>query len=109
MPNVLITSFNNGEISPHIDTRSDVEKYASSCRILENMLPLVYGDVTRIPGTIHVGSAKTSDGCRLIPFVYSTSIAYICEFGEGYIRFSLTLPDEQVAEAAERIARFFDR
>ncbi len=88
MPNIAIVSMNNGEVTPHIDARSDVEKYASSCRILENMLPLVYGDVTRRPGTQYIASAKLAiNPVRLIDFVYSADVAYICEFGNGYVRF----------------------
>ena len=56
--NTAIVSFNNGEVSQHIDARADTEKYASSCRVLRNMLPLVYGDVTRRPGTRFVKAAK---------------------------------------------------
>ena len=88
MANVAVTSFNNGEVTPHIDARSDVEKYASSCRILENMLPLIYGDAVRRPGTKYIATAKNSpQGVRLIPFIYSSEIAYMCEFGNLYIRF----------------------
>lgn len=90
MPNVAITSFNNGEVSPHIDARADVAKYANSCRTLENMLPLVYGDVTRRPGTKYVATAKSNaTAVRLIPFIYSATTAYVCEFGDKYIRFFL--------------------
>jgi hypothetical protein len=86
--NIGITSFNGGLTTPQIDARSDTEKYASSCRELVNMMPLVYGGVTRRPGTEYIATAKNSpDSIRLIRFVYSTSIAYVCEFGDKYIRF----------------------
>jgi len=88
MPNVAVTSFNNGEVTRHIDARGDVEKYASSCRTLENMLPLIYGDAARRPGTKYIATAKNSpQGVRLVPFIYSSEIAYMCEFGDLYIRF----------------------
>ena len=58
MANIAITSFNNGEVSEHIDCRVDTEKYASSCRTLENMLPLVYGSVERRPGWKFIQEAK---------------------------------------------------
>lgn len=83
--NVGITAFNNGEVSPMLSERSDVEKYALSCRTLENMIPTVYGAVTRRPGTQYIATAKGQ--CRLIPFIYSATTAYICEFGDHYIRF----------------------
>lgn len=58
--NIVITSFNNGEVTPQIDARSDVEKYASSCKVMENMLPLIYGSATRRPGTKFINEAKTT-------------------------------------------------
>ena len=88
MPNIPIISFNTGETTPFTDARSDVAKYASSCRIMENMLPLVYGPATRRPGTKYIATAKNSpDAPRLIPFIYSSDIAYMCAFGNLYVRF----------------------
>jgi hypothetical protein len=77
---------NNGEVTPLLDARADIAKYASSCRVLENMLPLMYGGVQRRPGTVKITQAGSSN-VRLIPFTYSRSISYVCEFGENYIRF----------------------
>jgi len=52
------------------------------------MIPLVYGGVERRPGTKYIGTAKNSpQTVRLIPFIYSSEIAYMCEFGNKYIRF----------------------
>jgi len=50
MANASIT-FREGEFTPQLDARSDVEKYGYGCRRLENMLPRIYSDVTRRPGT----------------------------------------------------------
>ena len=75
-------------MTPKIDARGDVEKYASSCRILENMLPMIHGGATTRPGTEYIATAHhLTTPVRLIPFVYSADIAYQCEFGSGYIRF----------------------
>jgi hypothetical protein len=83
-----IQSFNAGELSPHLDGRSDLEKYYSGCRVLENMIPLPYGDAERRPGTYFVAEVKNSSKkSRLIPFQYSTVQAYQIEFGDQYIRF----------------------
>ena len=54
MANIPITALNGGEYTSHIDARADVEKYASGCRHLENMLPRIYGGVTKRPGTQQV-------------------------------------------------------
>jgi hypothetical protein len=61
MANVGIVSLNGGEFTPQIDVRADVEKYSSGCRHLENMLPRIYGPVTRRPGTKYVVSAVDID------------------------------------------------
>src|SRR3972149_6382460 len=90
MPNAtpLINNFNAGEISPRIDARSDVAKYFSGCRTLQNMLPHVEGGAFRVPGTYYVGGVKTSSkATRIIPFHFSTVQAYVIEFGDLYIRF----------------------
>lgn len=54
MPNIPLTKFNAGELTPLIAERVDIEKYESGCKKLENMLPRVYGPVERRPGTIFV-------------------------------------------------------
>lgn len=48
--NVSILSFNAGELSPKIDTRSDTEKYQAGCRRLENLIPTKYGGAEKRPG-----------------------------------------------------------
>lgn len=84
----FINNFNAGELSPLVDARSDIDKYYSGCRVMENMVPLVEGGATRMPGTYYVTTTKTqSEASRLIPFQFSTTQAYVLEFGEEYIRF----------------------
>lgn len=89
--NISIKSFNAGELSPQIDSRSDVKKYTSGCRDLDNMLPRIYGSAERRPGTKYIGATKVVkeiyQKVRLVAFQYSDTIAYICEFGPDYIRF----------------------
>ncbi len=51
MPNFIVLSFNKGKLTPLIDVRGDVEAYSSGCRILQNMIPRIYGPVERRPGT----------------------------------------------------------
>ncbi len=58
MINVPIINLNSGEFSPLIDVRSDVDKYKSGCRKLENFFPRVYGVVERRPGTKYIKEAK---------------------------------------------------
>ncbi len=58
MANIPIINLNGGEYSPLIDTRSDIEKYRSGCRKLENFFPRIYGAIERRPGTRFVKEAK---------------------------------------------------
>ncbi|GAT33294.1 hypothetical protein TSACC_21707 [Terrimicrobium sacchariphilum] len=88
MPYQLIPSFNAGEISPYLDARADLEKYASGCRLLENFIIMPYGGVFRRPGTEYLGTAKYSDKrCRLVGFNFSTTTRFVLELGNLYIRF----------------------
>ena len=69
MPNEPLISFNSGELSPLIDARSDIEKYRSGCRIVENMIPRVYGIVERRPGLQYIyGSIDNDVTEKVIPF-----------------------------------------
>lgn len=84
----LINSFSGGELSPKLDPRSDLQKYQTGCRVLENMIPLVEGGAQTRPGTYFVTEVKdSSKKVRLFPFQFSTVQAYIIEMGEEYIRF----------------------
>lgn len=62
MSRIAVVNFNSGEVTPDIDARKDIEKYTGACRRLENMIPDVYGNATRRPGTelIVVGNGS---GC----------------------------------------------
>ncbi len=83
-----INAFNAGELSPLLEGRTDIAKYYSGCRTLENFLVLSYGGVTKRPGSEYIASAKAADeAVRLIPFEFSIAQAYILELGDEYIRF----------------------
>ncbi len=58
MANIPIINLNGGEFTPLIDARSDVEKYRSGCRKLENFIPRIYGAIERRPGTKFIKEAK---------------------------------------------------
>lgn len=96
MANSVVLSFNSGELSPLADARSDVAKYSSGCRTLQNAIPRVYGCAVRRPGTEFIHRARsgaTANPVLLVPFEYSATSSYVCEFGHtdgaasGYIRF----------------------
>ena len=85
---VQLTNFTGGELSPRLDGRNDLSKYASGCKTLQNMVVYPHGSAARRPGTSFVAEVKTSSAfTRLIPFEFSTEQTYILEFGNNYIRF----------------------
>jgi hypothetical protein len=82
------TNFTAGELSPRLEGRVDLAKYANGCRALENMLVHPHGGASRRSGTRFVAEVKDSAAAvRLVPFEFSTVQAYMLEFGDGYIRF----------------------
>ena len=84
---VPLTNFTGGELSPRLDGRTDLTKYSSACKTLENLIIYPHGAAARRPGTTFVSEVKTSSAkTRLIPFEFSTTQTYILEFGNQYIR-----------------------
>lgn len=68
--------------------RVDFPKYKSALKTCLNHIPLLQGPVTRRPGTQFVFEVKDSTkSTRLVRFQFSTTQAYILEFGNNYIRF----------------------
>lgn len=55
----VLVSFNAGELSPLLDSRSDLDKAASGCRTLENMIVETYGSARRRPGTQFIALSRT--------------------------------------------------
>ena len=85
-------ALNVGEVSPRFEARQDkTEKYSSACRILRNWLPVTMGGVKRREGFAYSAKAKYSGlenaDVRLIDFRFSSTQAYMLEFGDFYVRF----------------------
>ena len=84
----LRSSFNAGELSPLMDGRPDVAKYANGCATMLNFIPSVQGPAVRRAGTRYVSEVKTSaNRTWLATFEFNTTQAYVLEFGDLYIRF----------------------
>ena len=80
-------AFNAGELSPTLEGRTDLAKYAAGCSTMENFFPLVPGAARKRSGTRFVKEVKDSTkATRLLPFEFGTDQAYILEFGELYMR-----------------------
>src|SRR2546430_1542535 len=71
-----------------MEGRVDVDKYAASLRIAENVRILHSGAAQRRPGTRFVALTKFAGRkVRLLRFQFSTAQAYVLEVGHLYIRF----------------------
>lgn len=80
-------TFSGGEFAPSLYTRVDLQKYGAALRRARNVIVHPHGGVSSRPGTRFVANAKYSfRKCRLVPFEYSTTQAYVFEFGHQYIR-----------------------
>lgn len=83
-----IVAFSSGELSPLFDGRVDLEEYATGCRELENMFPLIQGPARRRGGTRFVREVKSSAvRCGFLRFEFNVTQAYVLEVGNLYMRF----------------------
>jgi hypothetical protein len=80
-------NFNSGEWSPTVYGRVGLEKYKTALATCLNYVPTVQGMLTRRPGTRYVAGTKSNGKVRLQRFEFSTTQAYVLEFGDSYIRF----------------------
>lgn len=86
--NISLNAFNAGELSPLMNSRSDLINYKTGAKTLENMLVRSQGPIQRRPGTKYIATVKDSnDPVRLFPYEDSTEVSYIIEAGDEYFRF----------------------
>jgi len=84
---LIQTNFTAGELSPRMYGRVDIARYQNGAMLMENCWPVVHGGAMRRYGTLHCGNAKFNERpAILIPYVFNTQQAYICEFGDEYVR-----------------------
>ncbi|MGH8381747.1 hypothetical protein [Pseudomonas sp.] len=84
---LIQTNFTAGELSPRMYGRVDIARYQNGAMIIENAWPVVHGGAMRRYGTLHCGAAKFADKrAILVPYVFNTEQAFMCEFGDLYVR-----------------------
>lgn len=85
---ILQPSFTGGELSPALYARVDLARYGTSVRTGKNFIVRAYGGLVNRPGFEFIREVKDSTNrVRLIPFEYSSEIAYVMEMGDQYMRF----------------------
>ncbi len=63
-------------------------RYAISLKTCRNVITKPTGGGEKRPGYLFRGGAKHNDrATRFIPFIYSTTVKYAIELGDGYMRF----------------------
>lgn len=81
-------SFNKGELSPVLGSRSDIDFWQSSLKECTNFNVLVQGGLRRRSGTVFVAEVRdSSERARILPFTFSSTQSYILSLNNGYIRF----------------------
>jgi hypothetical protein len=87
MVNPIQRSFTSGEISPAVQARADIVKYATGLNLCENFIVRSQGGVYSRPGFSFKGALDDSDKVgRLIPFSFNTAQTYILVFEHLKIR-----------------------
>ncbi|ENV02411.1 MULTISPECIES: phage nozzle protein [Acinetobacter] len=80
---VIKNNFSAGELSPFLETRTDIQQYANGARELTNVIPLVEGGVKSRPGTFF--RSLFAGAIRLIPFVVNSERTYLVIFKAAQI------------------------
>jgi hypothetical protein len=84
---VVVNSFQSGEISPWLYGRTETDFYKKGCRHLENLHVLVEGGVHKRGGSkFSTAAYKEDKPVRLLPFNFTADQAYVMEFGDEYVR-----------------------
>ncbi len=81
MPQIIQRSFTSGELSPALQSRADLVKYATGLNLCENFFVRAQGGVYSRQGLKFGGELDDSSKvARLIPFSFNTAQTYILVF-----------------------------
>jgi len=84
----LQMNMSRGALGPLMHARVDTDHFQNGVKELDNWIVLRFGGLTRMPGSIHLGSAKFTDGfLRFLPFQFNRTQVYAIEAGHHYFRF----------------------
>ena len=103
-----VVAFNAGELGKEALARVDIENYPRGSEIMENIFPLRQGGMTKMPGTVHVGSTPSNGVALLRPFIFSETQRFAMEFSQNKIRLIFEGAYVTVAGAAATIGTWTD-
>jgi hypothetical protein len=88
------TSFGSGELSPFLYSRVDLARYLTGLKTCRNFFIHPHGGASNRPGFKYGATTKYSalsgraqKASRAVKFIFSSTQAYVIEFGEYYVRF----------------------
>lgn len=103
-----VVAFNAGELGKEALARVDIENYPRGAEIMENIFPLRQGGMTKMPGTIYVGTTPSSAVTLLRPFIFSEEQRFAMEFSALKIRLIFEGAYVTVVGAAATIGTWTD-
>tara|TARA_B100000073_G_scaffold347991_2_gene364419 strand:+ start:10376 stop:12457 length:2082 start_codon:yes stop_codon:yes gene_type:complete len=81
------SAFTGGIQAPTLVERTDIAKYAISCKDILNAVVRAHGGVFNRAGTKFIAEIKDSTvPVRLVPFQFDAEQSYVLEFGDEYMR-----------------------
>jgi hypothetical protein len=81
-----VVAFNAGELGKEALARVDLENYPRGAEIMENIVPLRQGGMTKMPGTEFIGETYGTSAAYLRPFVFSESQRFALEMTDRAVR-----------------------
>lgn len=82
-----VVAFNAGELGDEALARVDLANYPRGAEIMENIIPLTQGGMTKAPGTQYIASTPSNGVALLRPFIFSESDRFTLELSENKVRF----------------------
>jgi hypothetical protein len=79
-------ALNAGEVDPDALARIDLEKLRVAAETMVNFTPTVLGGMHMRPGTQYLGSTKSNQKARLVPFIFSADTTSLIEITGSVVR-----------------------
>lgn len=82
-----LIAFNAGEFGAEALSRVDLQNYPRGAEVMENIIPLVQGGMSKAPGTQYIASTPSDGEAYLRPFIFSETQRFSLELSENKLRF----------------------
>jgi hypothetical protein len=83
------TSFTQGQLSPKVRSRIDIQQYSSGAEIIRNFVPEIQGPATYRAGSRFIIGTKNNNPAALFRFQFNDEQSYILEFTNTKLRIFL--------------------